>query len=182
MSAANRSQRSNRFNVDDNGNAQTSGKFKAEESISGDENAEIDDNGKTKTQPIPTENKKSERKPFIFDSIKVHFSAKVCWCFSLLQVCEVFLQVFLWELIVHLFWPFLNWYSPIAHTHNVFKDFNIVVLLGVILPGVNALACIVSYCLIPNGHAGVLVPIMLHASHKVMVSLKYASMSPTEYK
>jgi hypothetical protein len=39
---------------------------------------------------------------FIFDSIRVHFSVKV----------------FIWEVMVHLLWPWLNWYAPLPHSHQ----------------------------------------------------------------
>jgi hypothetical protein len=100
-----------------------------------------------------------------FDSVKVQFH----------------MGQFLWQLIVHMCFPFFLWSRPIAHqfypVYGNFQQF----FFNFIVPSL-VFILIIANLMSPNIDDVIwTVPFLFYTIHRFMISFKYGCMSPTEY-
>lgn len=89
---------------------------------------------------------------------------------------------FLLELIVHILYPFFNWYSPKAHQFGPVRELSFPALLFVHVSNILVYVMIIANYMsnYVNDYTWI-APYMLFVVHRIMVAVKYGSFSNSEY-
>jgi len=96
-------------------------------------------------------------------------------------VCHFSLEVFLWELFANLFVPFTYCFNPIQH--NYFNPSSMLSLVFFThIPAAALILMLISYPLTLQDDVNISIPLFFYMTHKLMVALKYATLSPSEYQ
>ena len=99
--------------------------------------------------------------------------------------CIVFsFRHFLWEFIVHLFYPFFCWYAPQAHLFGPLKELSTGPIIFVHFSNILVYVMIISSYMSKkyvNSYTWI-APYMFFVVHRLMVSVKYGCFSNSEYR
>jgi hypothetical protein len=102
----------------------------------------------------------------IFDSIGPQFS----------------INIFIWEFVVHMLYPFFIWSSPISHGWWPIQNNALYFYLN---HGSSVVVYLMLLCAYLSQHVTSnewVIPFMFYTIHRTMVASKYGSLSRTEYK